>query len=442
MHRTTCMFGRAVQWQVFRSLFYRILIHKRRVQHLSDMTVVRCNSPDLPKPSASAGAHGAFQAAAIDAATLRLLSADDGALPADGPADAADGSTAGRHFAPSLGRESGDAALVRLAEYLEEYHRALNNLIERFHHSQPLYALTSSGTYVGGDGIFLPAVFLMVSLLLRGVAQKQRVDAADALLFESKPGGKAAGEGAAVNGSGNSAVEARERVQLLAAAQWLAACRHFAGLVGLAAALYVVISSGAVYGLDAVAQWAGFDGAVSAAAAWGLLLGAPRLAARIVHIALSPGQLSEAPAAGAAAGIDCAMHRTQRGRLQAVAFSCTAIAFAPILVLKWALAYCGMLLATGISIAYVLPAVRGQGVRRRSFALLATAVWFAAASATSPVVALALMAGASGECFSDLGAASSLEPLAACAWSALPRVPHLNVAAACSLLPLWAIAYL
>jgi Gaa1-like, GPI transamidase component len=141
--------------------------------------------------AAPGGGHGPLKQLGTDAVTLRLLppprpvSDRDVSTPAPllTPPRGFVGPGAARVMMPSAEdhvRARGsrhlppptpdDALLAGLAECLELALRSCSGLVERFHHSLFLYALTGPDSYVSVERYICPVVLLIAALALRGAA--------------------------------------------------------------------------------------------------------------------------------------------------------------------------------------------------------------------------------------------------------------------------------
>ena len=92
------------------------------------------------------GAHAPFKEFGVDAATMRLVTREDGA--------------------PGSGWAL-QAAVVQLGEVLENAMRSCSVLIERFHHSYFLYLLTGPQHFVTVERYIVPLVLLIGALVVQ-----------------------------------------------------------------------------------------------------------------------------------------------------------------------------------------------------------------------------------------------------------------------------------
>lgn len=347
-----------------------------------------------------AGAHGAFKRSgtAADALTLRL-----------GCQDCTNETTTPSDDFKSIvqiGKSEGEEALLDVAEALEEVIRAVNNLIERIHHSQFLYALTSTRSIVNGGEYFIPIIALQLSLLFRAIALKQR---ADRLQLSDAWGDCLHG--------------------------WILAARKCTALSAAAAALYMLCTGTLMKG--ASMQRSALDSIAGGCVAWGLLFTAVVAATRAPDAVSARDRVKT--------GKPLKQLDFENIRLHVAVLSATALVFTPVLILNWALAYAGLLLATIITcLGHALRlacSITSRYVVLLPLSHCISLLRLIVASMLSPLAALALMSAINGECLGQ-SASSPWQQTAACAWRSLADVPHLNVAVVCCLVPLWATSFL
>ncbi|KAF8067126.1 Gpaa1 [Scenedesmus sp. PABB004] len=127
------------------------------------------------------GGHAALKALGVDAATLRAL-AKDGAGRVLGPAGFAGADNAAPRPGaphprgggpPARRRLSADEALAQLGDVAELVLRSCSCLIERFHHSLFLYALTGLEAYVSVERYVAPLAALILVLPLQARPGRQ-----------------------------------------------------------------------------------------------------------------------------------------------------------------------------------------------------------------------------------------------------------------------------